>query len=344
MYELLKDFISYLRGKQQEIEKEEKLRLPILYVYFPILVLHYWKPISVFLFSNHPIEKRILIIRHICGEIKWYEHLFNVFLLLLVATILSILFPLAMWVIDKLIVKPNNDRIEIKNKRKINNAETRLELDRIKTGKKENENYQQIIENQKITFENQIATLKEENDRLTKLSNENSINLSEFNNIKAELEKLKKERPFLIMANDRLNDINHALIEYDNISSDILNMLFTIGDKLLLFINSRNIDEVNKNLSITNNEFKNFIGKIYRFNIMHVYKFMRLVQLNPDSTITKNIQFPNKEEIIRELLQSRIIDERSSGLILTAKGNDLLMTLNESIVEFIKRVKDAWRE
>ena len=123
---MIKTLIDILRESRDA--SKERLKLSIVPIYLTILAFFYWKPISIYLFSNQSIELRIKEIEKIYFKYENIDFIWNLLYVLLISLISSIIFPIVMLIIDYLLKTPNNQRKIIKNNSKDIDREEELKI------------------------------------------------------------------------------------------------------------------------------------------------------------------------------------------------------------------------
>jgi len=205
---MIKTIIDFV--KESKEASQERLKLPIVTFYIFLLVISYWKPLSIYFLSEKKIEEKIKEIDFIYKNYTYCDHILNLLILLLLSTISSILFPSIMFIIEYLLKKPNKERKIIKNSTKDIDREEELkitkhkyDMNKILSGNKEIEDYNKSIEDLKKSYEDRIKNMENINDQKDK-------------NFESQLDLIIKENQSLLLKINETNELNKSLDDLVN--------------------------------------------------------------------------------------------------------------------------------
>jgi len=236
---MIKTIIDFL--KESKEASQERLKLPIVPFYIFLLIVSYWKPISIYLLSEKNIEGKIKEIDFLYKNNNHWDHILNLLILLFISTISSILFPFLMFLIEYLLKKPNKERKIIKNKTKDIDREEELkiamhkfDMNKILSGNKEVEDYNQSIEDLKKSYEDRIQNME-------------IINTQKDKNLESQIDLITKDNLSLTLKIDEINKSNislnnlisqYRLNEFDYTDYPRFNIIFENKNLFKNYINS----------------------------------------------------------------------------------------------------------
>lgn len=224
MFKTIIDFV-----KESKEASQERLKLPIVTFYIFLLLISYWKPLSIYFLSEKKIEEKIKQIDFIYKNYTHWDHILNLLILLLLSTISSLLFPVIMFVIEFLLKSPNKERKIIKNSTKdidrheeLKIARHRYDLNKIVSGNKEIEDYNQSIEVLKKSYEDRIQNIETINNQKDKnLESQIDMITKENVSLASKLEEINQSNKYL---NSQINQHRLNEFEYKNYSK--FNIIF----------------------------------------------------------------------------------------------------------------------
>lgn len=195
----------YLDAKESTAER---LKMPIVTFYVGLLIITYWEPLLIMLFSSDSIENRAKYINNLYVNKSEIYHYSKLFCVLLTGFLFSIIFPLLTQLINFLIKSAKKSAADEKE-----NLQKRIRLEEerqaiheykksnIKSGQLEKDEYNKTIEDLKFSYEKRIRSLEESmniQDKNFKESNNQkdktiSTLLNDIDIIKRENRELKKQ-------------------------------------------------------------------------------------------------------------------------------------------------------
>lgn len=272
--------------KESREAAKERLKLPIVPLYLTLLVMAYWKPISIYILSTQNIEGKIGAIEKLYIYWSFWDHLGNILILLLLSFVSSAIFPLLMWGLDSLLIHPNNYRkglrITSKNIDRAQDlliAKHKFEQTKILSGSKEVEEYNQSIEDLKRSYEDRISNIE-------------TVSLQKEANLKSELTNFQLTNEMLDLEIRQMQEERDKLLSNNN------------------YYNSE-IYRINKDARIGNNNLRNKI----------LLSEKQVILLGVFNGLQKNIE--QAHELIS--LASRIhgFSGASTELLLSLLNNDM---------------------
>lgn len=282
---MIKTLIDILRESRDA--SKERLKLSIVLIYLTILAFFYWKPISIYLFSNQSIELRIKEIEKIYFKYENIDFIWNLLYVLLISLISSIIFPIVMLIIDYLLKTPNNQRKIIKNNSKDIDREEELkitshkyELNKILSGNKEVEDYNKSIEDLKKSYEDRIQNIE-------------SISNQKESNSAKQIDNVTKENYLLQAKLNEINTLNHQLreqinmfrmneLEYSNFSK--FNKIFENKEKFNNYINE--IEPYTDDIIFV----KQLLKQILDLNLHSLLNRLAIAVYNGDEYLNLNVK------------------------------------------------------
>lgn len=211
----------------------ERLKMPIVTFYISLLIITYWQPLVILLFSSKPIEDRTAYIRCLYSQENIYFHYIQALFILIISFSFSVIFPMLTHFINKLTKTAKYADIEEKELQK---DRARLDEEKqaihdfkkanIKSGQLEKDEYNKSMEDLKFSYEKRIRSLEDNNIVLEKNYQE-SINQKEktISTLSANIDKLYKESA-------TMKDSILELIFFQNLKDEITNIL-SINEFLL---------------------------------------------------------------------------------------------------------------
>ncbi|SFN28204.1 hypothetical protein SAMN05421741_10394 [Paenimyroides ummariense] len=175
----IKALMLYHESKEAAVDR---LKMPMIPYYLALLVLSYWEPLYILIFSSKPVEDRTAYVRCMFQNFTIYDHL-NCFLFALIfAVISSILFPYLTIFINR--VNQTSEKAAKRSKELFEREKIfhELELESIKSGRKEKEEFNKTIDDLKQSYEQRIESI-------TSNHNIEIENLKETNTSQTELIK-----------------------------------------------------------------------------------------------------------------------------------------------------------
>lgn len=292
--------------KESRDASKERLKLSIVPIYLTILAFFYWKPISIYLFSNKDIEQKIKEIEKIYVGYESIDFIWNLLYVLLISLISSLLFPTLMLLVDFLLKRPNNERKLIKNNSKNIDREEELkitshkyELNKILSGNKEVEDYNKSIEDLKKSYEDRIKNIeligKQKDDNLVKqidsISKENVQLQSRLNEINVQNHQLREQINII-----RLNEF-----EYSNFSK--FNKVFENKEQFLEYV--EDIEPSSDDLIFV----KDLLKQIIDLNLHSLLNRLAVSVYNRDEYLNLNVR-TKKYEIEKAFIENNNLGER----------------------------------
>jgi len=155
----------YFEAKEAAVDR---FKMPMIPYYLSLIVLSYWEPLYILIFSSKPVEDRTAYVRCMFQNYTLTDHLICLGIALGFAFISSIAFPYLTILInlinrtskklDKREHKLKSQEIKLSEKENIIHQ---LEIEDIKSGKKEKEEYNKAIESIKNSYEERINDIKQ---------------------------------------------------------------------------------------------------------------------------------------------------------------------------------------
>lgn len=234
---MIKLILDFYRESQDAAK--ERLKLPIVPFYITLVILSYWRPISIYLFSAATIELKIKEINNLYNDWNAWNHFWTLLLLIGISIISSLIFPVIMWGIEVLLRTPNNRRKELLNASKViewqhdlASTQHKFDKEKILSGKKEIEEYNESIASLKDSYDERIRSIESITEQKDKNFESEIVSLKETNKrllINYENAKLENMR----LMRDK-NKFIYTDSESSNLSVDF-NKIFEI---LKFFIDS----------------------------------------------------------------------------------------------------------
>ncbi|SIS92157.1 hypothetical protein SAMN05421789_11150 [Kaistella chaponensis] len=224
--------------KETKDAAKERLKLPIIPFYITLVILNYWKPISIYLFSKSSVEGKINNITYLYRNWTFWDHFWNLILLVAASFLISTLFPILMWGIEALLRVPNNRRKVLLNdsknidwKHDLASTQHKYDKEKILSGKKEIEEYNSSMEDLKRSYEERIRNsdvlnkqrIQNLTSELENLRTTNSDLAQNYNKVKNDLFDKERQNLRFIYTDDEL--INKS-INYD----ELFNILYKFID------------------------------------------------------------------------------------------------------------------
>lgn len=294
--ETLKFFFDYY--KETKEAAKERLKLPIVPFYVTLVILNYWKAISVYLFSGESIEGKITYINILYNKWTFWDHLQNLSLLMAFSFVMSTLFPVLMWGIDFIIQVPNNRRKNLQNSSKIidwhhdlASTQHKYDKEKILSGNKEIEEYNESIDSIKKSYDDRIKTIE-------------NVNNQKEENLKEEVHNFKNQYEMLSLQIKELNNVNEALAnDYASARNALQKKELDFTSALYIFDLIRSnpdlaISTIRSNVAFRryNNETKSFL--IGLISNDHFFLYCRLVTAYTNSTpvsFNRHNEYENNE-------------------------------------------------
>lgn len=310
---MIKTIIDFI--KESKEASQERLKLPIVTFYIFLLVISYWKPLSIYFLSEKKIEEKIKEIDFIYKNHTHWDHILNLLILLLLSTISSILFPSIMFIIEYLLKKPNKERKIIKNSTKDidRNEELKItkhkyDMNKILSGNKEVEDYNQSIEDLKKSYEDRIQNMENINNQKDK-NLESQIDMITKENISltSKLGEINQLNKYL---NDQINQYRLNEFEYTNYSK--FNIIFENKDIFKDYVNS--IEPVSDKVLF----IKHILEEIIDYNLHSLLNRLALSVYNDSEYLNLNTR-TRKYDVEKHFIEQNNLGElvQTEGLIET---------------------------
>ncbi|MDR6485552.1 endonuclease III [Chryseobacterium vietnamense] len=320
---MIKTIIDFI--KESKEASQERLKLPIVPFYIFLLIISYWKPISIYFLSEKNIEERIKEIDLIYINYGYWDHIFNLLILLFLSTISSILFPSIMFIIEYLLKTPNKERKIIKNSTKnidreeeLKITEHKYKINKILSGNKEVEDYNQSIEDLKKSYEDRIQNIE-------------AINLQKDKNLESQIDMINKEN---ISLNSRLDDMSksnkflndlinqYRLNEFEYTNYSKFNKIFENKDYFKDYINSLGL-VADKGVFIIH-----FLSQIIDYNLHSLLNRLAICVYTNDPKLNLNKrskQYNVESNLIKDNKIGELISESDIGETFSIEKNFLLI-------------------